>query len=734
MTVYQALQKTRTLLLPPAPLAVEESSAAELLNLLSPEAEVCAEAAATSPSGTFRLALLANAAFAVEEIAAGAPRNRHWAYLRVAPEGDGELVASHPALLYAYTMQLLERWRDLPAAPLANGRYHSAAFRWHRPLYDSLLTQVWRTARDFDPEEHIREMARAGYTHIEVNALAMPVTLEETVPGEYYAPFYTRCLALDQFVYSELNKGIYPVDYLTANLNLLKKYARIGRSYGLEPGILCWEPRSVPERLLQKYPTLRGARVDHPFRSRKPRYTLTIAHPLVQEHYRELMQKLLEAVPDLAYISIRTNDSGAGFEHTNSLYAGRNGGPYLIREWHSHEEIAEAAGKNVVRFMEILRTAAAPINPAFRVSFGLGSFETEREAILAHLTDHMDIEVGPDQVEEYHSKGITPQVNYTQGTTSYQPVLGIPSPWDVWEKLQAMGQCGTEYAANSGGHLPTRLAPYNINQEVARAFILEPGEKIDQILLRQACQWVGQEAAAFLIEVWKQLNETLAHLPRLPLYSEFGFVWYRLWVRPLVPDLHAVPEAKRRYYEDFIVSPANNTTLVDLGRDVLFELFTREYARDYVERVGAEVLPLLETTVVLADRQASNALLPESTRQVFIDQRDRIRALRCWIGTLRNVAAWVVGVYGYLAVDDAEQKQKERLYLDEMISKEVAFTKDLLELWEESPIHFMVVSQTGETSYIYGENFGELLQQKIQLMEDYRHVEPRIDPDIMWKV
>jgi hypothetical protein len=30
-------------------------------------------------------------------------------------------------------------------------------------------------------------------------------------------------------------------------------------------------------------------------------------------------------------------------------------------------------------------------------------------------------------------------------------------------------------------------------------------------------------------------------MPYLPLVSNFGFVWYRLWIRPFVPDIEAIP-------------------------------------------------------------------------------------------------------------------------------------------------------------------------------------------------
>ena len=52
------------------------------------------------------------------------------------------------------------------------GRMLKAAFKHLRPAWDSLLNNHARTAKGFDAEEHIREMARLGFTHVEVNGLA----------------------------------------------------------------------------------------------------------------------------------------------------------------------------------------------------------------------------------------------------------------------------------------------------------------------------------------------------------------------------------------------------------------------------------------------------------------------------------------------------------------------------------------------------------------------------------
>jgi hypothetical protein len=80
-------------------------------------------------------------------------------------------------------------------------------------------------------------------------------------------------------------------------------------------------------------------------------------------------------VPDLSYMSVWTNDSGAGFEHTASLYVGRNGGPYMIREWRNHDKVAQAAGESIVRYLKNLQGAAAELNPDFDVILRIEPFK-----------------------------------------------------------------------------------------------------------------------------------------------------------------------------------------------------------------------------------------------------------------------------------------------------------------------------------------------------------------------
>ncbi len=83
---------------------------------------------------------------------------------------------------------------------------------------------------------------------------------------------------------------------------------------------------------------------------------------------------------------------------------------------------------------------------------------------------------------------------------------------------------------------------------------------------------------------------------------------------------------------------------------------------------------------------------------------------------------------------DLSEKASCRKLLDEMIDREIQNCRELIRLWKESSVEWMIVAKTSETPFIYGDNFPELLERKMNLMEKHRHDEPYIDPDYMFRV
>ena len=471
MTLRESLCEVSAVLVPSPALPVHETVAVELENLIGRPCRRLPDHGRAPGPGELRVGVVEDDGHEAE-----------WYSLAFRARGSGELLASRPHLLFSGLRWLWDRHGDDPAPEPGAAARRRTAFRWHRPVFDSLLTQLQRNARGMDWRDHIRACALAGLSHVEVNALSTPHGMEPGVPGEVYPAFYTYCPALDQFSSSFLNRGFYPEEYLSANMALLARYAREAARYGMASGLLCFEPRSVPEGLLARYPMLRGARVDHPFRSFRPRYSLALAHPVVRRHYRELLLNILRHVPGIEYLSVMSNDSGAGFEYTRSLYVGANGGPYLVREWKSVEQVARAAAENAVSFYRLLRDAATEVNPRFRVIFRLEPFGDERPFVLEKLGERLDVEGAsfehtgygfsyrhdryPDVASIQHtvwhnrfrpsersfldfmaSRGGRAHVFYTvDGFQNFDPLLGIPCPWMIHEKLTELRAGGSRPA------------------------------------------------------------------------------------------------------------------------------------------------------------------------------------------------------------------------------------------------------------------------------------------------
>ena len=688
--------------------------------------------------------------------------------LRLRRDGSGRLSSAGGRLSFGAAAYLVDVLATEPIDRLERGLTLAPTFAWNRSCYDLFLTQEGRVQQGLDPETYVRQLATWGFTHAEVNALAYPMSLETGPKGEVYPMFYTYCPALDQFVSSSLNRGLYPPYYLSANLAVLKRNAALARAYGLVPGLLSFEPRSVPEEFFARYPMLRGPRVDHPFRSFRPRYTMTLAHPLVRAHYAEMIAALLHEVPDLGFIDVWSNDSGSGFEHTKSLYVGRNGGPYMIREWKDDEAIAKTAGGYVLQFFHVLRDAARAVNPDFRVITRLESFYGEHETIWAGLGQGLDVETNsliargwempyrhpryPDSntinggsvyqldfaarerelATELATKGAQAHFYFSAGPhLMFAPLLGVPYPQLTWQRLTLLRDNGVTSLADVCGTCPPELVPFNVNHEILRRVQFDPAVDIELATAGLARDWVGPDLAPVLCEAWKLAEEAILAFPNTTtLYSTIGFTWYRLWARPLVPNIEMIPAADRAYYQDFMCTTPHNPNNVDLSRDVLFQLTTAAKSRLDVERTDAGVWGPLDKAVAMLVALEPRALELRGPGNVIADQAVRLRALRCWLMTHRNVAAWIAGVYGWLEAVGADEKVRWRAVLDDMMTKEIANSRELMRL-VDSGVEFMATAAEGESPLMYGRNLKALLATRIALMERHASDDPFIDPHYM---
>jgi hypothetical protein len=652
-------------------------------------------------------------------------------FFQLHPDGSGIVRSSHPGFLYFLAGHILKHRDTISADVAAAGITLTPAFPWCRNLSD-LLVGSQRTARGFSAEAYCEQLALQGFTHVSVNALGVPQPFETGPRGDVYAAFYDYSPDLDQFVDSPLIRGYYPAAYLAANLAALKRNAALVRRYGLVPGLHINSPRSMPEEFWAQNGYLRGARIDHPRESFRPRYTLAMSHPVVQEHYRDLLRNLLQEVPDLGFIHVWTNDSGAGFEYVTSLYAGRNGGPYLLREWRTHDEIARAAAANVLAYYRLLVDEGRRVNPAFRVVCDLGPFYDERQHIVPGLGGGLD--AGAFGSFEVQGAPVTRRDLDERGAWDHQKVEishlhlpGLPFPGLVYERLHAL--IGANVRAILSATSAQSLAPHDVNGEVLAAVQADPATPLEEILRESAVAMAGNHHADVLVRAWMLADTAVRAYPAdIPL-GTFAFAWFRLWVRPFVPDIDAIPEEDRAYYEQFLLATFNNPARIDLNADMLWRYLTVEQAAERRDRMDAEVFPPLDDALARLQRVISVPPVPDAIAELF----ERLQAARAYFLTMRNTMAWTAAVHGYSGESTAEERDRCRKECVAMVDAELRNARDLLALWERSERQLFPVSAVAESLHIYGKNFGDLLRKKIALMERHRGDEPRVDDRYMWR-
>lgn len=281
--------------------------------------------------------------------------------------------------------------------------------------------------------------------------------------------------------------------------------------------------------------------------------------------------------------------------------------------------------------------------------------------------------------------------------------------------------------------MPRSFAPYNINEELMRAFQFDPALDPAAFLKRKATEWIGPELAGDLVKAWELSDEAFRCFP-IPIwiYSGWG-VWYRLFVRPIIPNIEAVPVRDREYYENFLLSTTHNRTKVDFRYDVGFDLIEPERAWLAVKHMDEDLMPIMKKILLLLEGMRASAST-EQARAVAQDQYDRMFALHCWYRTQRNVTAWVAGVHGYLESRDESFRKKCRALLKAMVLDEIENTEQLIHLWETSSTNWMMISDVGETTFVYYKNLGELMKKKVALMRGHENDEPYVDPEFQWRV
>ncbi len=410
-----------------------------------------------------------------------------------------------------------------------------------------------RSAAEFEPFAALAaRLQRFGEVSMNVSQLSGK-TLEDVPEGGSSWHEYTACLPV-------LNKKFFPhpkeapflnMAYIRKNVALLRACVRVLRKHKLKASFNTHDPFFMPEAFFTRNPHLRGARLDHPRRSRKEEFGICRDCSEGQEMLAWNMAQLIKEMPELTTLFWLTNDAGAGICWNDYLYPGPNG-PDACRHLNTGQRVA-----NIIN------------------GFNRGAGRVLETVILHANFTRAERDLFPHNIDPAHmySLGLDDRL-VSVGPVIDNPIRGIFDPVAMvaaLEKAQAskvrkiMIGLGTNYSRN---HELPETAEKVI--EIIESFFDAPcAGTIGRLsFLRGLCvRWVGEKQADALLEALIALNEAYkykqATMPRFT--GNYVGVSMRHITRPLV----ALPEKLTPEEEAYFLPQVFNPNLQEARMDYL---------------------------------------------------------------------------------------------------------------------------------------------------------------------
>ena len=143
-------------------------------------------------------------------------------------------------------------------------------------------------------EGFVRRAKQEGATHIVLTAEDLPwARWQYDTVGDPYPAWVISNVGFLKIAVPEALKPYIPQDYAQEVMKILEERCEVLRRYGLKGAFTTFEPQMLPGKIFEDHPLWWGPQVDHPLRSRVPRFAPCIDNPEVLALNRESIRKLL---------------------------------------------------------------------------------------------------------------------------------------------------------------------------------------------------------------------------------------------------------------------------------------------------------------------------------------------------------------------------------------------------------------------------------------------------------
>ena len=392
-----------------------------------------------------------------------------------------------------------------------------------------------------DFERFAAQARRSGATHINIAAEDLPwASWQSDAPGDPYPAWVVSNAGLLKIAPPPPIRAYIPRGYSDKIMAILEQRCRVLGRLGLKAAFTTFEPQMLPEAVFREHPLWRGARVDHPNRSRVTRFAPSIDDPEVLALYRDAVTELLKRCPQIEILSMRTNDSGTGLDWSDGLYSGRIGNALFRRR---------SMDVRLRNFFSALQEGASRTGGRLEIDI-FWTREPTPARIAARLGPGMAIEnlEGPEGTPFKAAVG-----SLLDYENFFYPVLGVPQPVAFLDSLAAAAHSKAPRLTVSIGDRFNRDLYFRIYDRFWHA---PPGD--EEARLEFLKEIAGAEAGAAradaVLRLWRELH---AAQQLGEFLSSGGFIFYlgcvqqRWLTRPFVPFPEELSPADKAYYRRF---------------------------------------------------------------------------------------------------------------------------------------------------------------------------------------
>jgi hypothetical protein len=393
-----------------------------------------------------------------------------------------------------------------------------------------------------DFEAFARRAKQSGATHIVLTGEDLPWAMWQLdTPGDPYPAWAMSNIGLLKIATPTALKPYLPHDYADTVMGILRSRCAVLRKLGLKAAFTTFEPQMLPEPVYEAHPLWRGPQVDHPLRSRVPRFAPSIDNPEVLALYRESIKALLTACPEIEILSLHTNDSGSGVSWSGGLYPGPNGNS-LYRDEQMYQRYHD--------FFAALQAGARDT--------GAQGLEIDADWVRESAPELIAGRLGPGMaVANLEGPGATPYKAEVGFLLDYfypfYPAQGIPIPVRYLDELEQ----ASKSAAPRLFYLMGDRFDSDLYFRIYDAFVKSPTQdEVSRLqLLRSiAAERAGQQSAAALLDAWLALDRIQRDTDIVDFGGTMfylGSVQQRWLTRPFVPFPEELTPAETQYYRKY---------------------------------------------------------------------------------------------------------------------------------------------------------------------------------------